>query len=147
MKVITIHQPWASLIAIGVKQIETRSWRTKYRGALAIHAGVSKEYDHLRCQNPFYGCLKAAGLIGTFRASPNSPAIHYPYGAVVATAEIFDCVPVEDVTFWPTSGLMYEACFGDFEPGRFAWLLKNVEMLKSPVPAIGKQGLWEWEAP
>ena len=39
MKALTLHQPWANLVALGHKQIETRSWATKYRGALAIHAG------------------------------------------------------------------------------------------------------------
>jgi len=42
LKAITILQPWASLIACGAKQIETRSWATKYRGQLAIHAGKQK---------------------------------------------------------------------------------------------------------
>lgn len=40
MKAITLHQPWASLIALGVKTVETRSWNTNYRGTLAIHAGL-----------------------------------------------------------------------------------------------------------
>lgn len=38
MKAITIWQPWASLLAHGMKQYETRSWATKYRGPIAIHA-------------------------------------------------------------------------------------------------------------
>src|SRR5690348_17556570 len=38
MKALTLTQPWASLVAIGAKRIETRSWSTSYRGPLAIHA-------------------------------------------------------------------------------------------------------------
>ena len=38
MKALSITQPWATLIAIGAKTIETRSWSTLYRGDLAIHA-------------------------------------------------------------------------------------------------------------
>ena len=38
MKAISIHQPWASLIAFGEKRFETRSWKTDYRGPLLIHA-------------------------------------------------------------------------------------------------------------
>lgn len=41
MKAITIRQPWAGLIAVGEKVYETRSWPTKYRGPIAIHAGKS----------------------------------------------------------------------------------------------------------
>lgn len=37
MRILTLTQPWASLIAIGAKTLETRSWRTGYRGPLAIH--------------------------------------------------------------------------------------------------------------
>lgn len=46
MKAITIKQPWATLIALGEKRFETRSWQTKYRGPIAIHAGktIDKEY-------------------------------------------------------------------------------------------------------
>ena len=40
MKAITIWQPWAEFIAAGVKHNETRSWATKYRGPIAIHAAV-----------------------------------------------------------------------------------------------------------
>ncbi|MBV4425848.1 hypothetical protein KM802_11330, partial [Clostridium tyrobutyricum] len=39
MKVLTIIQSWDSLITLGDKHIETRLWRTKYRGSLLIHAG------------------------------------------------------------------------------------------------------------
>lgn len=38
MKVLSIRQPWATLICLGVKPIENRTWQTKHRGALAIHA-------------------------------------------------------------------------------------------------------------
>ena len=40
MKVLTLTQPWATLVAIGAKRIETRSWATKYRGPLLIHAAA-----------------------------------------------------------------------------------------------------------
>jgi hypothetical protein len=42
VKALTLHQPWASLVAAGVKMIETRSWSTRYRGPLAIHAGAKR---------------------------------------------------------------------------------------------------------
>ena len=45
MKVLTIKQPWATLIMQGDKRFEFRSWQTKYRGELLIHAGkgIDKE--------------------------------------------------------------------------------------------------------
>ena len=50
MKAITIIQPWATLIALGEKQFETRSWFTKHRGELAIHAGKRSTAKYARCQ-------------------------------------------------------------------------------------------------
>lgn len=52
MKALTIRQPWASLIAHGVKTIETRSWRTHYRGPIAIHAGATADLDTPRELHP-----------------------------------------------------------------------------------------------
>lgn len=46
MWALTLRQPWASLVAIGVKQVETRSWTTAYRGPLAIHS--SKRLSNAR---------------------------------------------------------------------------------------------------
>ena len=42
MKVITIKEPFASLVADGIKKVETRSWKTNYRGEIYIHAGLTK---------------------------------------------------------------------------------------------------------
>ena len=38
MKCLSLWQPWASLVVIGAKRFETRSWPTNYRGPLLIHA-------------------------------------------------------------------------------------------------------------
>jgi hypothetical protein len=60
MKAITIIQPWATLLAIGEKKFETRSWGTKYRGELAIHA--SKKTDKVICRyEPFHSILAKHG--------------------------------------------------------------------------------------
>ncbi|MCY4577660.1 MAG: ASCH domain-containing protein [Chloroflexi bacterium] len=45
MKALSLRQPWASLIADGRKTIETRTWRTHYRGPLAIHASARPHGD------------------------------------------------------------------------------------------------------
>ena len=57
MKALTLYQPWATLIAIGAKKIETRSWGTNYRGPLAIHAGKNREWEYLINETPFYKAL------------------------------------------------------------------------------------------
>lgn len=148
MKAITIHQPWASLIAIGAKRFETRGWKTNYRGPIAIHA--SKK--HPRQLIPTLDLDVQKLIYGTFydRLGISSGAIDkMPTGCVVAVADLVDCL--QSVDTW-TDGyelegrrLIYspEYEFGDFTPGRYAWELARVREI-DPIPAKGQQGLWNW---
>lgn len=96
MKALTIRQPWAALIAAGVKTIETRSWPTKHRGPLAIHAGKAKV--------PFCERCNGGGLIAPGNCCPEcggggyigiaAEVNHCPLGAVVATCTLADVVPI-----------------------------------------------------
>ncbi len=129
MKALTLHQPWASAIAAGLKRYETRSWATIYRGPLAIHAGKSV---------PAYARED-------YEFAPTAIARPMPLGAVVCVADLIACHRTEDradaVSF-------EERGWGDWSPGRFAWELTNLRVLAPPIPARGAQGLWEWsEAP
>jgi len=155
MKALTLHQPWASLIAMGIKTIETRSWSTKYRGPLAIHAGKRKP-------SPAEAMLLfESGVCSHLQVplvwSKSDPLV--PYGAVVATCELVEVIPTEECdvarSFRPPGGWRLGAtrswaqvsreafAYGDFSRGRFAWLLGNIKPIDSVV-AKGKQGLWEW---
>ncbi len=146
MKAITIHQPWATLIEIGVKRFETRGWITKYRGQIAIHA--AKKVDREACERePIKSILAKHGYT----------ADNLVTGAVVATTELRECFLVKrDVlggvvmlesergkTHFNTSSNQFH--FGDFTDGRYAWELANIKQLPQPVPAKGQQGLWNWE--
>ena len=62
----------------------------------------------------------------------------------IGTVEIVDCVPVEELV---DSLDNRERLLGDYSPGRFAWVLQNPVMFKTPIPACGKQGWWNWEEP
>ena len=139
MKAITILQPWASLIACGAKQIETRSWATKYRGPIAIHAGKKlPSNDRQIIADTLY----------------EKQQFNIPLGAVIAIAELIDCVkvigfddfancPILDAKYWLLNDTR-EVAFGDFTVGRYAWILANIRRVE-PVPAKGMQRLWEWE--
>ena len=137
MKAITLTQPWATLVAIGAKKIETRSWRTSYRGPLAIHAakGFPKSARELCRGNPFHAALHAAGW------ASKSYSGELPLGVVLATCTLVDCVFIRRVE--PVSDL--ERAFGDYSDGRYAWMLANVVPLPTPISAKGALGLWEWE--
>lgn len=169
MNALTIRQPWASLIAAGVKTIETRSWSTKYRGPLAIHAGTSKPKrsavgDWLPCEQ-FNGSWVLEHYARGCHGAPGE--IPMPIGAVVATCTLADVVPIVhvddedcdmDCVVVTESGIHLDLFrgaifpmdeqlpFGDFTPGRYAFLLTDITPLPEPQPAKGRQGLWDWEA-
>ena len=136
-------QPWATLVALGENTIETRSWSTRYRGALAIHAAkaLPAEARALCDQDPYRSVLGRGGY-----ASPGA----LPRGAVIALAQLDDVVAFTRTSLRETRagsarGLLpeHEADFGDFSPGRFGFVLSHVQPLSTPVPAKGMLGLWE----
>lgn len=161
-RALTIRQPWASLIAAGVKTIETRSWSTAYRGPLVIHAGKTL-YDAADCE-------RFRDALGIEPVAPAAPIL--PLGAVVAVVDLVDVVPIVDELGLTFPGSTYvrreqrttgatewwlyndetgrcadvtgQEPYGIFTPGRFAWLLDNVHPATTPVPAKGRQGLWRW---
>ena len=133
MKALTLWEPWASLIAAGAKIHETRTWPTPYRGPLAIHAGkrcVTPEDD----MDPELERLCVRVLGATW-------ATTRPAGAIVAIAELVDCVRTQGVVTTEPDRIA-----GNFAPGRYAWRLANVRPLPKPVTVRGAQGLWEWTA-
>jgi hypothetical protein len=150
IKAITLFQPWASLVAMGEKRIETRSWSTRYRGPLAIHAGMNSMHMNVIMEHPF------SDVFGDNRM--------FPFGAVVAVCKLVDCVPtariIKGLFIACELGFPYfflglrklvlvqhEFAFGDYSPGRYAWILDEVEMLPEPISAKGMLGLWDWEMP
>jgi activating signal cointegrator 1 len=136
MRAITVQQPWATLIAIGAKRIETRSWATAYRGPLAIHAGLNTENIEYFFEAPFRALLEAAGIRGVS---------DLPLGVVVATARLVDCIETSLIERYVRPFSAQERAFGNYEPQRFGWLLEGVQRVDPPIKARGKQGLWEWK--
>ncbi len=136
MKSISLIQPWASLIANGIKTIETRSLNTHHRGPLAIHASKSiPAWVYSLCAEPeMFAILKRYGLL---------PIDELPRGVVLATCRLVD---VDHITFdYNVSPV--QRPLGDFRPGRYAWWLKDIKRLAIPIPARGALGLWDWQPP
>lgn len=139
-------QPWASLIAIGAKQYETRSWATRYRGPLAIHAAQAAGGLHLCGREPFQSVLLGAGVPSYKRYGRILVNKHsLPFGAIVAVAELVTCVPTEQCGREDPNHFLSpkERAFGDFSPRRFAWEMADVRRLAEPIPCRGAQGLWD----
>lgn len=135
MKIVALSltQPWASLMAIGAKKIETRSWSTSYRGLVAIHAskGFPKDAKDLVLHDPDFIRALGHGYIYTLDK--------LPLGAIIAVGKLVDCKPTE-VARLTIGG--WERIFGDYSEGRYAWIFEDVRRLPEPIPAKGSLGLW-----
>lgn len=142
MKAITILEPWASLIACGAKQIETRSWPTSHRGPIAIHAAKNMTHTDLAWKEPMYSALKSQ-----HNDLEGHNTIQYHPGSIIAIANLVDCIRVTDLEMMFQIRDIYgksELAFGDFEPGRYGWILADVKRIK-PVAVKGMQRLWNWD--
>lgn len=152
MKALTLTQPWATLVGIGAKRLETRSWTTKYRGPVAIHAAkvFPVKAQQLCFLEPFRLYLDGYVDFGT----PYLGSHRFPLGYIVATCDLVDIIRIGDKLehyFYPVNGVGYfsippdepELSFGDYTPGRYAWILANVKQLKEPEIARGALGLWD----
>lgn len=131
MKALTLTQPWASLVAQGHKTIETRSWRTSYRGPLVIHAAKGYPRD--------------AQLFASTEAALGRLPHRIPRAAAVAVVEMVACLPTEELNL-EISGL--ERHLGDYGPGRWGWVFDPAKLFvfPEPVPYSGALGLWEFPA-
>ena len=150
MKAITLTQPWATLVAIGAKRIETRSWGTSYRGPIAIHAakgfpGSAKDLCSSRVFLRALGWPECPDKLTQEWLDDNARRIKaLPLGCVIATANLVHCMDTDLIRRYVQPFTEQEESFGDYSPGRFGFLLDNVIPLAALVPVRGALGLWEW---
>ena len=126
MKALTIKQPWATLIMEGRKEYEFRTWKTKHRGEIYIHAGkgINKEgikrFEHLK--------------------------LEYPKGYIIGKAKLTDCILVDDdfaKKLLEKDPLVYQNLTRTREKNLYAFKLEDVEKIK-PIEVNGKLSFWEY---
>lgn len=124
MKALTIWQPYAQAIALGLKKFETRSWPTKHRGKIAIHASVKSLSKELKLLADRYNITNLS------------------FGKIILIADLTDCILITEdfIKTQPQS----ELDLGNWCVGNYAWKLENIQILTQPQKASGKQGLWNW---
>lgn len=143
MKVISLYQPYATLMAMGLKTNETRSWDTNYRGQLAIHATANMPKwckDLVQKEEAFVRNLKG---------------IYLPLGCIVGHVEVVGTMKTEvwehqnglNEFILPSQQLQDEWWFGDYSRGRYAWQTINPVQYNPPIPAKGSEGFWNFEIP
>lgn len=124
MKVITLKQPWATLVAEGIKKYEFRSWKYNYRGEILIHAGAgidSEAMDKFKHLN-----------------------LEFPQKKIIAKVVIEDCISLnEDINkkICSSNSMVY----GNKNRTGYAWKLTNVEKINYDKTIPGKQGIWNYD--
>lgn len=130
MKVLSLTEPYATLIKTGVKTIETRSWKTNYRGKIYIHASstkIPKEYKNN---------LELMSLVDIDNLN---------YGNIVCSCELVDCIEMTDEFIDKIKNTRKnEYLTGVYSKGRYAWILKNVIVLDKPIKVKGHLGIWTY---
>ena len=133
MKVLSLMEPWGSLIKEKVKYIETRSWKTNYRGELYIHTSLKKIPKNDERIRELVNLLKDKDI---------------KYGYIIAKCNLVDCIYMDEEfinkiknkikTENPT-----EYKCGEYAVGRYAWVLKDIRKIE-PIQAKGHLGIWNY---
>ncbi len=139
MKTLTLLNPWATLLVAGIKTIETRSWRTNYRGWLAIHASKRTKFkiENLEIYPSLRDDRDELRFLEREETIKQNLSLD---GYIIGVAELVDVVPVEEIRLTLDK---IELGLGDYSSGRYAWLFNLMQFTKVPIPAKGSLGLWE----
>ena len=151
MHAITLHQPWATLIALGFKDKETRTWAPPKRligHRIAIHAAQRSPFKLVPADdNGTYSFINVkamprgvvvatarlawAGIVKSHYNKDEQAMVSCMTIPVVRRQKVFEHIPIDP--------------YGDYSVGRWVWFLDDVQPLKEPIPAKGKQKFWLWD--
>lgn len=133
MLTLSLMQPWASLIVMGIKTIETRRWQTSHRGVILIHASQRKAGALITTEPP------VARYISHFNK--------LPFGCIIGQATLVDIVLLQDLSLSATDiacRTLELNAFGDETLNRYAWLLEDAVCFNEPISARGHLHLWRY---
>jgi hypothetical protein len=158
MRIISLHQPWATLCVMGLKRLETRGMRTNHRGLLLIHAAKAhnpigkavlnqaRRRGFLPPDFPPFSTLPRGGIIGRVTVIGIHPSSHLraffetvEKGEQLKASRIFP-----DIARLVTDEHTREEFFGDYDPGRWAWMLADPRQFIQMIPLKGQQGMWNF---
>ena len=130
MKVLTIKEPFATLIKNKIKYIETRSWKTNYRGELYIQAGVAKVRKDVRKRKELSKLYKEDDL---------------QFGYIICKCNLVDCIYMtEEFIKQEKEKNIDNFIAGHYEVGRYAWVLEDIESI-TPIKVKGQLGIWNYK--
>ena len=130
MKVISLTEPFATLIKEKKKKIETRSWKTSYRGELYIHASSTRVPKEWKENKELMNLVQE----------------ELTFGKIICKCNLGDCS--ERTEKWIDKRKKEqpeEYARGIYEKGRYAWVLEKIEPLEEPITVKGHLGIWNYE--
>lgn len=127
MKALSIIQPWAELIVLGHKDIENRTWPTKVRGWVAVHA--SKSYSRAEWEFAQSALDDVREFVRWRIDLPSIEKADVAFGAIIGTVEIVDCVTASESPWFF---------------GKYGFVLRNPVKFDKPIPCRGALGFWEF---
>ena len=130
VKVLSLTEPYATLIKNGSKTIETRSWKTNYRGKLYIHASSTKIPKEYKNNEALMSLVNLNEL---------------NYGNIICSCELVDCIEMTDKFIEEIKKNKNEYITVVYAVGRYAWILKDIKVLDKPIKAKGYLGIWNFE--
>jgi hypothetical protein len=165
-RVLTLWQPWATLLVYGIKGLETRPKKTSWmndKGSYLIHAASrwTKAQKELCFKEPFLSALIVIAEEIGFEFNPEidkfENIIKLPLGQIIGSVEIADCKQILTYSHYPFRGEPFywtgakslkiingkEKSFGDYTSGRYAWLCENPKQLINPIPYKGGRGYYQ----
>ena len=129
MKVLTIKEPFATLIKNKVKYIETRSWKTNYRGELYIQAGLAKLTKDVKDRKELSKLYSNEEL---------------QFGYIICKCNLVDCIYMtEEFIEEEKKKNINNFIAGNYKVGRYAWVLDNIEPI-TPIKVKGQLGIWNY---
>lgn len=154
VRVLTMWQPWASLLAHKFKLNETRPKNTSFRGTYLIHAACrfDKFQKRICYEEPFFSALKSVGLMYDFKTK-RGEIIWYPFlpkGQIIGAFQVDKCIEVSINSPFINASFLYdgqtiqgnEYKFGDYRVGRSVWIGKNHRLLEFPIDYKNGQGYY-----
>lgn len=124
LKVLTLKQPWATLVAEGIKKYEFRFWKTKYRGKVLIHAGKGIDKEDMK--------------------KYKNMNLEFPSRKILSVVEIEDCLELNEEL---NNKIISEnnIAYGNKVRTGYAWKLNNIKKINYDKEVNGQLGLWNYD--
>jgi len=126
---LSVRQPWADLLVRGIKDVENRTWDTKYRGRLFIHASTRFDAEGFTLLAEYMEEFTGVRAVDALRSKSE-----YTLGAIIGSVLLRDVIPwkesmLDDLSVWHSEDMI-------------GWYVEQPEILSNPVPVRGRMGLF-----